>query len=80
MKYAMSAETQRNKLLRYIREHGSINTFQAREIGCMSPAPRVMELKALGHNIETIRMTLEDKGGVKHFGVAVYMIKGGKHE
>jgi len=80
MKYAMSADTQRNKLLRYIRDHGSINTFQAREIGCMSPAPRVMELRAQGFNIVANYMTIEDKDGVKHKGVAVYTLDGGKHE
>ena len=80
MKYAMSADTQRNKLLRYIRDHGSINTFQAREVGCMSPAPRVMELRAQGCNIVANYMTIEDKEGVKHKGVAVYTLDGGKHE
>ncbi|MDQ7005262.1 MAG: helix-turn-helix domain-containing protein [Ghiorsea sp.] len=80
MKYAMSAEPQRNKLLRYIRDHGSVNTFQDREIGCMSPPPRVGELKALGYNIVANYMTIEDKDGVKHKGVAVYTLDGGKHE
>jgi len=80
MKYAMSAESQRNKLLRYIREHGSINTFQAREIGCMSPAPRVMELKKKGCNIVANYMPIEDKDGVKHNGVATYTLDGGNHE
>jgi len=80
MKYANNANTQRNKLLRYIRDHGSINTFQAREIGCMSPAPRVIELREQGCNIVANYMTIEDKDGIKHKRVAVYTLDGGNHE
>ena len=50
-----SAINQRKKLLDFMREHGSITTAQARaELDIMSPAPRIMELKRMGHNIITV--------------------------
>ena len=44
--------TQKEKILEYIREHGSITPLDAmREFGCMRLASRVTDLKHAGYNI-----------------------------
>ncbi|MEX1201268.1 MAG: helix-turn-helix domain-containing protein [Methylophaga sp.] len=54
-------------ILKYLYEHGSITTLQARdELGIMSPASRVLELREQGHCIITHWTTSEDKTGTKH--------------
>lgn len=61
-----SYKAQRQALLTYLLTFGRINTLQARAMGIMSPAPRVMELRKDGHNIITKRVTLVDTLGIKH--------------
>ena len=60
-------DNQQAKLLAHLEEHGSITTTEAREdLDIMSPAPRMMELIALGH---LITMKLENwvsEYGIKH--------------
>lgn len=80
MTHTANNKAQRHKIAAYIREHGSMTTMQARAIGIMHPAARIMELRAQGCNIVANYMTIEDKDGVKHKGVAVYTLDGGKHE
>jgi Helix-turn-helix domain len=62
-----STNNQRAKLLDYLQEHGSITTAQAREdLDIMSPAPRKMELVALGHLITMKWVTWVSEYGIKH--------------
>ncbi|MDX8384703.1 MAG: helix-turn-helix domain-containing protein [Ghiorsea sp.] len=70
----MNNKAQRDKIASYIREHGSMDTIQARGIGIMHPAARVMELKEGGLNIVTNLMQVLDSCGVKHPKVAVYTL------
>lgn len=50
-----SSAAQRQRILEWLRKHGSITTIEAREkIDCLHPCGRVMELRKLGHEIETI--------------------------
>lgn len=45
-------QTQREKLLAYLRQHGSVTTADARRwLNIMSPASRIMELKRAGYSI-----------------------------
>ncbi|OXJ00817.1 MULTISPECIES: helix-turn-helix domain-containing protein [Burkholderia] len=49
------AAAQRNRVLDYLRHHGSISTLDARHvIDVMHPAARVMELRRFGHEIATV--------------------------
>ena len=48
---------QQQTILAHLRKHHSITTLEAREMGIMSPASRIMELKKeQGHRIETFRI------------------------
>jgi polyhydroxyalkanoate synthesis regulator phasin len=62
-----SAHNQRAKLLDYLIEHGSITTSEARELlDVMSPAARVLELKARGYLIVTIWDNWTSDHNIKH--------------
>ena len=62
-----STNNQRAKLLDYLQEHGSITTTQAREdLDIMSPAPRIMELRAQGYLITMQWETWVSEFGIKH--------------
>lgn len=61
------AHNQRAKLLDYLIEHGSITTSEARELlDVMSPAARIMELKARGYLIVTIWDDWTSDYNIKH--------------
>lgn len=62
-----SAHNQRAKLLDYLIEHGSITTSEARELlDVMSPASRIMELKARGYLIITVWDDWTSDYNIKH--------------
>lgn len=66
VKKSTSTESQRSLLLDHLKK-GPLTTIQARdELGVMSPAPRVMELRRQGHNIITLRTETVDRTGTKH--------------
>lgn len=66
VKKSTSTESQRFLLLDHLKK-GPFTTIQARdELGVMSPAPRVMELRRQGHNIITLRTETVDRTGTKH--------------
>ena len=70
-----STNNQRAKLLDYLQEHGSITTAEARDnLDVMSPAPRIMELKALGYLINTVADNWISDHGINHKGIARYVI------
>ena len=70
-----STNNQQAKLLDYLQEHGSITTAIARkELDVMSPAPRIMELKALGYLIVTVCDNWISDHGINHKGIARYVL------
>lgn len=70
-----SGSAQRTRLLAHLREHGSINTFEAiRLLNIIRPGSRISELRAKGYNIATHLGTLKDDQGREHQGVATYYL------
>ncbi|OBY59367.1 MULTISPECIES: helix-turn-helix domain-containing protein [Pseudomonas] len=70
-----SGNAQRARALAYMRENGSLNTFQAiRHLNILRPAARIAELRAMGHNIVTHLSRLEDDQGRAHQKVATYYL------
>ncbi|KAF1003818.1 MAG: hypothetical protein GAK36_00179 [Pseudomonas sp.] len=70
-----SGNAQRARLLAYLRQHGSINTFEAiRLLNILRPGARIAELRAKGHNIVTYLSTLQDDQGRDHQNVATYYL------
>ncbi len=71
----ISSSAQRVRLLGYLRQHGSINTFEAmRLLNILRPGARISELRAQGHDIRTYLATLEDDQGRAHPNVATYYL------
>lgn len=74
-----STQNQRTKLLDYLIEYGSITTAEARKIlDVMSPAPRIMELKARGYSIVTLVDSWTSEHGINHKGIARYVLRQNK--
>lgn len=70
-----NAPIQRQQLLKHLQQHGSITTIEARQLyDIMGVAPRILELKAQGHNIITVRINI-DVGSVVHRRVAKYVLR-----
>lgn len=70
-----SNHAQRARLLAYLRQYGSINTFEAiRLLNILRPGARIAELRAKGHNIATHLSTLHDDQGREHQYVATYYL------
>jgi hypothetical protein len=69
-----SAETQRLQILAHLKRTPSINTLEFRELGFISPAPRILELKERGYRIESIRETVVTPDGREHRGIARYYL------
>lgn len=61
--------TQRDRVLQFIMEHGSITSYQAyAEIGCTQLATRISELKDRGHRFRKERIKTQNRYGDKtHF-------------
>lgn len=60
----MEKVTQCDKILAYIREHGSITPLDAlREFGCMRLASRMSDLKGRGYNVKSKMETSKNKKG-----------------
>lgn len=68
--------TQREKILQYIEEKGSITPLDAlREFGCMRLASRVSELKRDGYPI-TVKMETSKNGNGEPVRYARYAMRG----
>lgn len=71
-----SADAQRHRLLTALRQ-GPVTTFYAREVlNILMPAARIKELRAIGYEIETVRIELVDQHGRRHDRVAKYVLIG----
>lgn len=69
-----SAATQRSQILAHLKATQSINTLEFRELGFISPAPRLLELRQRGHNIKSIREDVRTPDGRLHRGIARYYL------
>ena len=47
------------------------------DFGIMHPAARIQELRDMGHQIATVRITEMTPDGIKHQAVAKYVLRGG---
>lgn len=66
----MRKPTQREEVLQYMQEYGSISSFEAyEEIGVTQLGARIHELKALGYSISTYKRARVSKrtGKTIHF-------------
>jgi hypothetical protein len=72
-----STANQRSSILTHLNEKGSATTQEFRNVGIMSPAPRIKELRELGHKIKTTFESVIDQAGIEHSKVARYSIQGG---
>lgn len=69
-----SLVNQRNKLLDYLKEHGSITSNEARILlDIYYPPARVFELKSEGYLINTVWVTWLSEYGIKH-RIAKYVL------
>lgn len=69
-----SGTAQRARLLERLQA-GPIGTFTAiRELNIACPDARINELRALGHKIQTHRVTPTDDHGRTHRGMALYYL------
>lgn len=71
---ATSCHAQRTRLLQRL-QLGPVDTLTARsKLNILMPAARVKELKDLGYDIRTRRITLTDEHGYIHHGIALYYL------
>lgn len=71
-----SASNQRERLLSYLREHGSITTIAARrDLDILMPAARFLELRRFSHRIDTVWVDRATEAGRVH-RVAKYVLVG----
>lgn len=75
--YSNATSSQRARILKHFETCQKLSTIQARnKYGVLSPAPRMMELKKIGHIIETHWIKEPDANGVLHrVGLYVYLGK-----
>ena len=72
-----TAEDQRQRLLVYAQEHGSVDTLTARrELDILMPAARVFELRAMGYPLPLIWVRRQTDSGKVH-RVGLYCWTGG---
>ncbi|MGS0941842.1 helix-turn-helix domain-containing protein [Pseudomonas luteola] len=70
-----SASAQRKRLVVYMQENGSVDTFTAiRELNVLRPGARIAELRAEGYNIKTHLGRLYDDQGRPHSRCATYYL------
>lgn len=70
------APRQQFRLLRYLREHGSVSTLEARNrLHIMHPAARVLELRRQGYGIVTTWDVLRSADGAEH-RIGRYLLQG----
>lgn len=62
----MKKETQCDKVLRFMREHGSITTADTVSFGCYRLAARIADLKNMGFEIRSITEQSKKENG-RHF-------------
>ena len=70
-----SGEAQRQRILKALaqRPHSS---YELRKIGCYQAPTRIIELRRLGYDISTERISIWDDEGYRHSGIALYTLRG----
>lgn len=66
MTFMTKGAAQRQQILEHLLTYETLTTIEARNMGIMSPAPRVLELRAAGWPIGTNEYDQEDHAGVMH--------------
>lgn len=70
----ISGHAQRARLLARL-ELGPVDTLTARaELNILMPAARIKELKDMGHNIRSHRISRTDEQGHTHRGISLYYL------
>jgi hypothetical protein len=70
-----TTSAQRERLLRFLIDNGSVNTMFARDrLNIMAPAARIKELREQDHKIHTDRIVINDRDGRRHNKVARYVL------
>jgi hypothetical protein len=69
-----SAANQRNIILDALKDNPKTTIELRRDYGVMQPAPRILELRAQGYRIDTVRTSGFTDDGIKHNGVAQYVL------
>jgi len=74
----LSVEAQQRRVLLYLQTHETgLNRFEADSyLNVVSLAPRIMELKAQGHQFQKVTETACDHQGRQHPGIARYFWQG----
>lgn len=75
-----SAESQRHRLVAWLKANGSNTTLEARHhLDILAPAPRVFELRGMHYPIDTIWVHGYTDAGHMH-RIAKYVLRGANHE
>lgn len=69
------AEAQRERILHALCV-GPKTSYELRRIGCYQCPTRVLELRRMGYDIRTERVSIWDEDGYRHCGVALYTLVG----
>lgn len=70
-----TTRAQRERLLQFLIDNGSVNTMFARDrLNIMAPAARIKELREQDHKIQTDRIVINDRDGRRHDKVARYVL------
>ncbi|WP_291774379.1 helix-turn-helix domain-containing protein [Castellaniella sp.] len=69
-----SADSQRTRIMQALVT-GPKTSYDLRRIGCYQCPTRVLELRRMGHDIRTQRVSIWDANGYRHCGVALYSLE-----
>lgn len=64
--------------LRELERHGTLNTFQLRDLGFMNPSKMIFDLKAKGLTFKTTQKSATGNTGRLHPRIAHYSFGGNK--
>lgn len=68
-----SADGQRARILEALSVSPK-TSYDLRRIGCYQCPTRVLELRRMGYDIRTERVSIWDQDGYRHHGVALYRL------
>lgn len=70
-------EAQRDRIIKALKRRPH-TSYELRKMGCYMANTRVMELRRMGYDIRTERVSIWDDQGYPHRRVALYALHGGK--
>lgn len=74
IKFASSSKAQALTTLKFIQQHGSINRYEAEELGICHLAPRIHFLKAIGFIFSHKDQTVLDQYNIQHRRIRRYWL------